>query len=77
MRVDRITLDRFRIRRPLVTIFRSRRPPDLLEPEQVAEVLNRVLAEADVAVLTAPPIDSSPHSLVWSSAASHGPRRRA
>ena len=31
-------------------------------------MLNRVLAEADVAVLTAPPIDSSPHSLVWSSA---------
>lgn len=68
LRVDRVTLDRFRIRRPLVTIFRSRGPSDLLEPEQVAEVLNRVLAEADVAVLTAPPIDSSPHSLVWSSA---------
>ena len=69
LRVDRITLDRFRIRRPFVTIFRPRTPSDLLEPEQVAELLNRVLAEADVAVLTAPSIDSSPHSLVWSSAA--------
>jgi polysaccharide biosynthesis transport protein len=69
LRVGRITLDRFRIRRPLVTIFRSRTSSDLLEPEQVAEVLERVLAEADIAVLTAPPIDSSPHSLVWSSAA--------
>jgi succinoglycan biosynthesis transport protein ExoP len=69
LRVDRITLDRFRIRRPLVTIFRPRTPSDLLEPEQVADVLHRVLVDADVAVLTAPPIDSSPHSLVWSSAA--------
>jgi succinoglycan biosynthesis transport protein ExoP len=69
LRVDRITLDRFRVRRPLVTIFRPRAPTDLLEPNQVAEVLQRVLADADVAVLTAPPVDSSPHSLVWSSAA--------
>jgi succinoglycan biosynthesis transport protein ExoP len=69
LRVDRITLDRFRVRRPLVTIFRPRAPTDLLEPDQVAEVIQRVLADADVAVLTAPPIDSSPHSLVWSSAA--------
>ncbi len=69
LRVDRMMFDRFRIRRPPVTIFRPRTASDLLEPEQVTEVLGRVLADADVAVLTAPPVDSSPHGLVWSSAA--------
>jgi polysaccharide biosynthesis transport protein len=70
LRIDRMMVDRFRIRRPPVTIFRPRASSDLLEPEQVAEVLRRVLADADVAVLTAPPVDSSPHGLVWSAAAS-------
>jgi polysaccharide biosynthesis transport protein len=69
LRVDRMMFDRFRIRRPAVTIFRSRAASDLLEPEQVAEVLRRVLSDADVAVLTAPPVDRSPHGLVWSAAA--------
>jgi succinoglycan biosynthesis transport protein ExoP len=69
LRVDRMMFDRFRIRRPPVTVFRPRASSDLLEPEQVVEVLRRVLADADVAVLTAPPVDSSPHGLVWSAAA--------
>jgi capsular polysaccharide biosynthesis protein len=69
LRVDRMMFDRFRIRRPPVTIFRPRTSSDLLEPEQVAEVLRRVLADADVAVLTVPAVDSSPHGLVWSAAA--------
>jgi succinoglycan biosynthesis transport protein ExoP len=69
LRVDRMMFDRFRIRRPPVTVFRPRASSDLLEPDQVVEVLRRVLADADVAVLTAPPVDSSPHGLVWSAAA--------
>jgi polysaccharide biosynthesis transport protein len=69
LRVDRMIFDRFRIRRPAVTIIRPRTSSDLLEPDQVTEVLQHVLADADVAVLTAPPVDSSPHGLVWSSAA--------
>jgi polysaccharide biosynthesis transport protein len=69
VRVDRVTLDRFPIGGSLVTVFRPRAPFELLELDQAGEVLKRVLADADVAILTAPPVDSSPHSLIWSSTA--------
>jgi capsular polysaccharide biosynthesis protein len=69
VRVDRVTLDRFPIGGSLVTVFRPRAPLELLELDQAGEVLKRVLADADVAILTAPPVDSSPHSLIWSSTA--------
>jgi capsular polysaccharide biosynthesis protein len=69
VRVDRVTLDRFPIGGSLVTVFRPRAPLELLELDQAGEVLKRVLADSDVAILTAPPVDSSPHSLIWSSTA--------
>jgi capsular polysaccharide biosynthesis protein len=69
VRVDRITFDRFRIRHSRVTVFWPQAPAELLEPRQATEMLDRVLADMDAVVLTTPPVDSSPHSLVWSSTA--------
>jgi capsular polysaccharide biosynthesis protein len=69
LRVDRITFDRFRIRHSRVTVFWPQAPFELLEPRQATELLDRVLADTDAVVLTTPPVDSSPHSLVWSSTA--------
>ncbi|MGH3032650.1 MAG: hypothetical protein ACRDNE_18160 [Gaiellaceae bacterium] len=69
VRVGRIMLDRFRINDSRVTILRLRSAAEPLELERAAEVLERVGAEADIAVLTAPAIDRSPNGLVWSRAA--------
>jgi capsular polysaccharide biosynthesis protein len=69
VRLDRITFDRFRIRHSRVTVFWPQAPFELLEPRQATQLLEHVLADTDAVVLTTPPVDSTPHSLVWSSAA--------
>jgi succinoglycan biosynthesis transport protein ExoP len=69
LRIGRITLDRLRIQGSRVTIFRLREASEPLELKRAVEVLDRVAADADVVVLTAPPLDRSPNGLVWSRAA--------
>jgi Mrp family chromosome partitioning ATPase len=66
LRVGRVSLDRFRFRRPGLTIVRPRTRVEPLELEWAGELLERVLAEADLVVVAAPPVDRSPNALVWS-----------
>jgi polysaccharide biosynthesis transport protein len=69
MRAGRLTLERFRVKGSRLTILQPREPLESLDLDQASEVLERVLADADVAVLIVPPLDRSPNSLVWSRAA--------
>lgn len=69
LRIGRSTLERFRVRRSGVTILRPRDPSERLELDEATDVLERVLVDADVVVLTVPPLESSANSLVWSRAA--------
>ena len=62
----RVTLDRVHLKDSSLSIIRPRNALDPLELDQATEVLDRVLADADVVVLTVPPVDRSPNSLVWS-----------
>ena len=41
------------------------RGPDVLEPEQARSLLEQLLADSDVVVLNAPPVERSPSTLVW------------
>ena len=66
LRVGRVSLDRFRFRRPGLTIIRPRTRVEPLELEWAGELLERVLTEADLVVVAAPPVDRSPNALVWS-----------
>lgn len=68
LRAGRVMLDRFRIDDSRVTVLRLRSASETLESESASEVLDRVSAEADIAVLTAPAVDRSPNGLVWSRA---------
>jgi capsular polysaccharide biosynthesis protein len=69
VRAGQITLDRFRVKRSRLTILRLRRSSEPLEIETPTEVLRQVLEEADVVVVTVPPLERSSNSLVWSRAA--------
>lgn len=69
LRVGRVMLDRFRIEGSRVTILRLRSQSEPIELERATEVLERVGADADVVVVTAPAVDRSPNGLVWSRAA--------
>jgi succinoglycan biosynthesis transport protein ExoP len=69
LRVGRVMLDRFRIEGSRVTILRLRSPSEPIELDRATEVLERVGADADVVVVTAPAVDRSPNGLVWSRAA--------
>lgn len=69
LRVGRVMLDRFRIEGSRVTILRLRSESEPIELERATEVLERVGADADVVVVTAPAVDRSPNGLVWSRAA--------
>jgi polysaccharide biosynthesis transport protein len=62
----RVTLDRVHLKDSSLSIIRPRNALDPLELDQATEVLDRVLADADVVVLAVPPVDRSPNSLVWS-----------
>lgn len=68
LRAGRVMLDRFRIDDSRVTVLRLRSASEPVESESASEVLDRVSAEADIAVLTAPAVDRSPNGLVWSRA---------
>jgi capsular polysaccharide biosynthesis protein len=69
VRAGQITLDRFRVKRSRLTILRLRNSSAPLEIETPTEVLRELLEEADVVVVTVPPLERSPNSLVWSRAA--------
>jgi succinoglycan biosynthesis transport protein ExoP len=69
VKAGRIMLDRVRIEGSRLRIVRPRNALESLELDQAEEVLERVLNDADVVVLTVPPVDRSPNSLVWSRAA--------
>lgn len=66
VRAGQITLDRFRVKRSRLTILRLRNSSEPLEIETPTEVLRQVLEEADVVVVTVPPLERSPNSLLWS-----------
>jgi capsular polysaccharide biosynthesis protein len=68
VRAGQIMLDRFRVKRSSLTILRLRNS-EALETETPTEVLRELLEEADVVVVTVPPLERSPNSLVWSRAA--------
>lgn len=69
VRAGQITLDRFRVKRSRLTILRLRSSSEPLEMETPTEVLRQLLEDADVVVVTVPPLERSPNSLVWSRAA--------
>ena len=69
LRAGPITLDRFRVKRSQLTILRLRNPSEPLEIETPTELLRQLLEDADVVVVTVPPLERSPNSLVWSRAA--------
>jgi capsular polysaccharide biosynthesis protein len=69
LRAGRVMLDRVRLKGSRLSIIRPRKALEPLELDQATEILDRVLADVDVVVLTVPPIDRSPNSLVWSRAA--------
>jgi succinoglycan biosynthesis transport protein ExoP len=69
LEAGRIVLDRIEPQGSRMTIVRPRDTSQPLELKQVREVLQRVLDDADVVLLTVPPMDRSPNSLVWSRAA--------
>lgn len=69
VRAGQITLDRFRVKRSRLTILRLRNSSEPLELETPTEVLRELLEDADVVVVTVPPLERSPNSLVWSRAA--------
>jgi polysaccharide biosynthesis transport protein len=69
LRIGRITLDRFRVRGSRLVIVRPRDLSGALELHQANETIKHLLTDADLVVLTVPPVDRSPNSLVWSRAA--------
>lgn len=69
LRAGRVMLDRVRVNGSRLSIVRPRNALEPLELDQATQILDRVLADSDVVVLTVPPVDRSPNSLVWSRAA--------
>jgi capsular polysaccharide biosynthesis protein len=69
VRVGQIMFDRYRVKRSRLTILRLRNSSEPLEIETPTEVLRELLEDADVVVVTVPPLERSPNSLVWSRAA--------
>ena len=57
------------MKRSRLTILRLRNSSEPLEIETPTEVLNQLLEDSDVVVVTVPPLEESPNSLVWSRAA--------
>jgi Mrp family chromosome partitioning ATPase len=66
LRIGRITFDRLRLRGSGLVLLRPRVLPEPLELKQATEIIEHLLTEADLLVLTAPPVDRSPNTLVWS-----------
>jgi capsular polysaccharide biosynthesis protein/Mrp family chromosome partitioning ATPase len=66
VRIGRITFDRFRLHGSGLVLLRPRALPEPLELKQATEIIEHLLAEADLVVLTASPVDRSPNTLVWS-----------
>ena len=69
LRAGRVMLDRVRVQGARMSIIRPRNALEPLELDQATKILDRVLADVDVVVLTVLPVDRSPNSLVWSRAA--------
>lgn len=69
LRAGQLTLDRFRLKRSSLTILRLRNSSEPLEIETSTDLLRQLLEDADVVVVTVPPLERSPNSLVWSRAA--------
>ena len=69
LQAGQITLDRFRVEGSRLTILRLRDSSEPLEIEAPTEVLRQVLEDADVVVVTVPPLERSANTLVWSRAA--------
>ena len=68
-RAGRVMLDRVRVKGSRLSIIRPRNAMEPLELDQATTIIDRVLADSDVVVLTVAPVDRSPNSLVWSRAA--------
>jgi polysaccharide biosynthesis transport protein len=66
LRVGRVSLDRFRLRRPDLMIVRPRTRVEPFDLDWADELLERLLADADHVVFTAPPVDRSPSAFLWS-----------
>jgi capsular polysaccharide biosynthesis protein/Mrp family chromosome partitioning ATPase len=69
LRIGRLTFDRFRIRRPRLTVVQPRRTSDPLDFGQASEAIERLLGDADLVVVTAGPVEVSLESLIWARAA--------
>jgi polysaccharide biosynthesis transport protein len=69
LRAGRVMLDRVRVQGARMSIIRPRNALEPLELDQATKILDRVLADVDVVILTVLPVDRSPNSLVWSRAA--------
>lgn len=69
LRAGRVMLDRVRVTGSRLSIIRPRNAMEPLELDQATTIIDRVLADSDVVVLTVAPVDRSPNSLVWSRAA--------
>jgi capsular polysaccharide biosynthesis protein/Mrp family chromosome partitioning ATPase len=69
LRIGRLTFDRFRIRRPRLTVVQPRRTSDPLDFGQASEAIEHLLGDADLVVVTAGPVEVSLESLVWARAA--------
>jgi capsular polysaccharide biosynthesis protein/Mrp family chromosome partitioning ATPase len=69
LRAGRVMLDRVRVKGSRLSIIRPRNAMEPLELDQATTIIDRVLADSDVVVLTVRPVDRSPNSLVWSRAA--------
>jgi capsular polysaccharide biosynthesis protein/Mrp family chromosome partitioning ATPase len=68
LRVERVRFDRFRIPRSGLTIVRPRARIEPLDFDVAEKVLERLLNENDLVVVSAPSFDRSSTALVWSRA---------
>jgi capsular polysaccharide biosynthesis protein/Mrp family chromosome partitioning ATPase len=69
LRIGKLMFDRFRIKRPQLLVVRPRRSTDPLDSAQASETMKQLLADADLVLVTASPVDRTAESLIWARAA--------
>jgi polysaccharide biosynthesis transport protein len=69
LRIGKLMFDRFRIKRPQLLVVRPRRTTDPLDSAQASETMKQLLADADLVLVTTPPVDRTAESLIWARAA--------
>jgi polysaccharide biosynthesis transport protein len=69
LRIGKLMFDRFRIRRPRLTVLRPRRTSEPIDLEQASETIEHLLAGVDLVLVTGGPPDQSPETLIWARAA--------